>query len=481
MTFACATLPHPIPSNTVLDAPWLLTRLNARYPDADLLLLHYSALTQVLTAIGSHIDAFTLAPPHRPGSTPFSWLLPTGHARCHASLLRSGLMQQAWLSPWWHRLDPLLSVAVMALDEAHLLLMAGRPRSLRLWQQDARLSTLIQECRQPRRATAQCKHQGSNASLLQQRLTGSADATERLRHELDLASQHGLTVLLHGETGTGKEIAARLLHDCSPRQHGPFIAINCAAIPENLIESELFGYHKGAFSGAQREHTGLLQQADGGTLFLDEIGDMPTGMQIKLLRALETRQLRPLGARSETRFDVRVVAASHRSLPDMVSAGLFRADLYHRLGQCQIQLPALRERRIDLPELCQHFSREHSPHGHERPLHPSLQQALGHYSFPGNIRELRNLIAIACAVTPDAAPLSLECLPEHWRHKLQGNAHATDPHADIRDLRLALQRYEAEIIRARLLSFAGNRLHAAASLGLPRRTLDNKCLKLGIR
>lgn len=457
----------------------LLVQLSQCYPDGDLLLLHFSALTRQLTAIGTRGISFTLSAEDTLTTNPFSLLLPSGNTRSHASLLRSGLMQIDWLKAWWHALDPLLAIHIGILDEEHLLLMAGRPKALRLWQQDPRIQSLARHYL--RAATFRPMITDADECQVHlQRLTGQSSAVTQLRHELQLASRHRLTVLLQGETGTGKEIAARLIHDLSSRHAAPFLAINCAAIPENLVESELFGHVKGAFSGAIRDQTGLLEQANGGTLFLDEIGDMPLGMQIKLLRVLETRQLRALGARHEITIDLRLVAASHKSLPEMVNNGSFRADLFHRLSQCQIQLPALRYRREDLPALCRQFTQEHSSGRQQRTLDAGLQQALGRYPFPGNIRELRNLIAIACAMTPDSTPLSLQYLPETWRQKLECHAQS-DPYGHIKDIRLAVQQFEAAVIDARLHRFTGNRQLVAASLGLPKRTLDNKCRKLGLK
>lgn len=320
-------------------------------------------------------------------------------------------------------------------------------------------------------------------SLLEQRLLGQSRHTQQLRQQVQQASQHTLSVLLLGETGTGKEVVARLLHDLSPRKHAPFVAINCAAIPENLIESELFGFQKGAFSGASTAQAGLLAQAHGGTLFLDEIGDMPLTMQAKLLRVLESRCYRPLGCSQEQPSEFRLIAATHQPLDQQITARHFRVDLYHRLCQCQIQLTPLRERPDDLLPLSLHFISQFSQQ-HQRllpGLAPDLLSQLSRYGFPGNVRELKNLLEVACAHTEDGAILQWHNLPLSWQQRLQTIQEHGDSYQHIRDLRLALRRFEAEVIRARLDFYQGNRGLAAASLGLPKRTLDHKCQKLELR
>ena len=309
-------------------------------------------------------------------------------------------------------------------------------------------------------------------------LVGDSPQTQKLRQQIRQASQHPLSVLILGETGTGKEVVARLLHEQSPRASGPFIAINCAAIPENLIESELFGYQKGAFSGALQPQTGLLAQAHGGTLFLDEVGDMP----LPMLRTLENRHYRPLGGGSERHADFRLIAATHQPLQHWLQEQRFRADLYHRMSQCQLHLAPLRERRDDIPTLCYHFVRLIGQQQRRRSgrLDPTLPQQLAHYAFPGNIRELRNLLEVLCAHGAEGETLTFALLPEEWQQRLLGHDATGDAFHHIRDLRQALHHYEAEIIRARLSFYQGHRGRTAASLGLPKRTLDHKCQRLEI-
>ena len=317
---------------------------------------------------------------------------------------------------------------------------------------------------------------------LASRLIGVSRQTKTLRQQIRLASQHQLTVLLEGETGTGKEVVARLLHDLSPRAHGPFIAINCAAIPESLIESELFGFQKGAFSGALQHQTGLLAQAHGGTLFLDEVGDMPLPMQAKLLRVLESRHYRPLGSGLEKHADFRLVAATHQPLAQRIDEQRFRADLYHRMCQFQIHLVPLRERSEDISPLCHHFLQLIARQQQRRwgALEPTLLHQLEHYAFPGNVRELRNLLEVLCAHSAEGETLTFAALPDEWQQRLLTHDAADDAFHHIHDLRQALRHYEAEVIRARLSFYQGHRGRTAASLGLPKRTLDHKCQRLEV-
>ena len=314
-------------------------------------------------------------------------------------------------------------------------------------------------------------------------LIGQSGAVRQLHQQICQAASHRLSVLIHGETGAGKEVVARLLHQCSDRAERPFIAINCAAIPENLIESELFGYEKGAFSGAQSNKVGLVAQANGGTLFLDEVGDMPPLMQAKLLRVLETHSFRPLGAGQEQHSDFRLIAATHQPLEQQVAEGQFRQDLYHRLCQCLVQVAPLRDRPDDISLLCEHFIGQFARQQQKNlgPLHRAFLKQLVGYDFPGNVRELKNLLEVACAHTPQGQPIRLESLPPELRERVCGETAAdSDAFHHIQDLRIATQQYEAAVIAARLRQFQGNRLLVAESLNIPKRTLDHKCQKLEV-
>ncbi|MGB3629817.1 MAG: sigma-54 dependent transcriptional regulator, partial [Terracidiphilus sp.] len=225
-------------------------------------------------------------------------------------------------------------------------------------------------------------------------LVFTGEKMRRVMAQIERVAASEARVCIYGETGTGKELVARTLHEKSNRSSGPFVALNCAAVPAELIESELFGHEKGSFTGAAQRHTGKFEQAHRGTLFLDEIGDMPPAMQAKLLRVLEEGEVERIGADKPTSVDVRVVVATHRNLDQLVEEGGFRRDLYHRVVVFPVELPPLRERREDLPVLVEHFARQVSAQNGWKPaaFAPSAIEALKEYAWPGNIRELRNVV-----------------------------------------------------------------------------------------
>ncbi|MGY4028079.1 sigma-54 interaction domain-containing protein [Aeromonas rivuli] len=327
------------------------------------------------------------------------------------------------------------------------------------------------------------QRQRQHEQLLDERLVGQSAAIRGLRQQIHQGGQHRLTVLIQGETGSGKEVVARLVHQCSDRADKPFVAINCGAIPENLIESELFGYLKGAFSGAQHNKAGLVAQAHGGTLFLDEVGDMPPAMQVKLLRVLETHSYRPLGGEKECHSDFRLIAATHQPLERRVEEGTFRSDLYHRLCQCLLHIAPLRERSEDIAPLTQHFLAQFGAAEGKvlGKLQGSFLRQLQGYDFPGNVRELRNLLEVACAHTLAGEEIGLEALPPELQNRVCASLPGLlDDYNHIRDLRMAMQKYEASVIEARLRHYQGNRLLVAQSLNIPKRTLDHKCQKLEV-
>lgn len=320
-------------------------------------------------------------------------------------------------------------------------------------------------------------------------LVGNSEAMTNLRAQVVRAASSQLSVLIQGETGCGKDVVARGVHDLSERAKGPMVVVNCAAIPDTLLESELFGHTKGAFSGADQAKEGLLAQANGGTLFLDEIGDMPMALQSKLLRVLESRQFRPLGAREEQFSDFRLVAATHQPLQQGIDEGRFRRDLFYRLSQFPLRVIPLRERTDDLEALSRHFIRLYVEREGSGPLGISSHalKRLAGYDFPGNVRELRNIIELAClqtAANGDIQPEALR-LDDLLMDAGQTAAEIADVAAipgipvaeEIRDLKAAAQAFEAAIIRERLQQYRGNRAQAAESLGLPKRTLAHKCLK----
>ncbi|MGE0416089.1 MAG: sigma 54-interacting transcriptional regulator [Acetobacteraceae bacterium] len=307
-----------------------------------------------------------------------------------------------------------------------------------------------------------------------------------------VADSH-VTVLVLGETGTGKEVISRLLHATSGRRDKPFIAQNCAAMPADLLESELFGHRKGAFTGAIADKQGLFAAADGGVLFLDEIGDLPLGLQSKLLRVLQDGEVRPLGATTGQRHDVRVIAATNVDLKSRVADGRFREDLFYRISVFPIVLPPLRQRPDDIAALAEHFLAEFRQHRGTPTIRitPEAQTLLRQYPFPGNVRELRNIMERAAILAPPGAPISIEDLPPELvpGQPSDSPAAAAAPTAavgmasfdtDPGLLRNDMQRFEARAIAQALESNGGNRTRAARALGLSRRTLQEKISRYGL-
>ena len=231
-------------------------------------------------------------------------------------------------------------------------------------------------------------------------IIGGSPAMEKLKHTIRTVASTQSTVLIYGESGTGKELVARAVHTCSPRATEPFVSINCGAFPETLLESELFGYVKGAFTGANQNKRGLFEVADAGTIFLDEIGEMSLTMQVKLLRVLQERSVRPVGGTDEIAIDVRVIAATNRDLEKQVADNTFREDLYYRLNVIPVTVPPLRDRREDVPMLVNHFLRKYAPAAGKsiRHVNPAALSALANYEWPGNVRQLENTIERAVAL-----------------------------------------------------------------------------------
>jgi transcriptional regulator with PAS, ATPase and Fis domain len=306
---------------------------------------------------------------------------------------------------------------------------------------------------------------------------GSARMREVFRL-MESAAAAPIAVLLEGETGTGKELVARAVHRASPRAEGPFVPVNCAAIPETLLERELFGHRRGAFTGATHDQRGFFEAADGGTIFLDEIGEMPPAMQAKLLRVLQEGEVVPLGDTRAHRVDVRVISATNRTLVTDVESGAFRLDLYYRLSAFPIVLPPLRKRRDDIPRLAQHCLALSCSHlGRTMPaIEPAALELLEHHDWPGNVRELQNEIERAVALTPDGATIGREQLsrrltaPARLLAPLPATASPQAP-ATLRDARA---RWEADYIALVLAREHGNVSHAARVLGLSRAMLQRK-------
>ncbi|MEM9489647.1 MAG: sigma-54 dependent transcriptional regulator [Myxococcota bacterium] len=291
------------------------------------------------------------------------------------------------------------------------------------------------------------------------------------------------SVLITGESGTGKELVARALHTEGNRADRPFIAVNCGAIPEELMESELFGHVKGAFTGAHTDKLGLFQEADQGSLFLDEIGELSLGLQVKLLRALQERCIKPVGGTSEIPVDVRVIAATNRELEAEVARSAFRSDLYYRLNVIELRLPPLRQRREDIPLLIEHFLRRHS-NEQNRPgltLSAEAMHALQDYGYPGNVRELENLIERAVTLSSEPR-ITAEVFPPLRAQPRPGHRDDTGfalPEEGI-DLDQVLGDYERELIRQALSRTGGVRKHAAQLLGISFRSLRYRLTKLDL-
>jgi two-component system NtrC family response regulator len=299
-------------------------------------------------------------------------------------------------------------------------------------------------------------------------LIGSSEAMRRVQKTIGLAADRDATVLILGETGTGKEIVARALHEHGERSTKPFVAVNCAAVPADLLESELFGHVKGAFTGASSDRAGAFREADGGTILLDEIGDMPATMQAKILRALQERVVTPVGGKP-VRVDVRVIAATHRDLPSLVAAGTFREDLYYRLNVVPIMLPPLRERRDDILPLAEHFTSLASKQGARKRLTAAASARLLAHSWPGNVRELRNAIERASVLVRgeiiDADDLEMV---------ERTSAGVSRDELLDGDLPTAVAKLERAMIRKALEACGGNRAEAARRLNINRQLLYAK-------
>ena len=334
-------------------------------------------------------------------------------------------------------------------------------------------------------------------------LIGRSPAMQDIYRTMARLMSTDLTVLINGESGTGKELVARALHDYGKRRNGPFVAINMAAIPRELIESELFGHEKGAFTGANTRYAGRFEQAEGGTLFLDEIGDMPVEAQTRLLRVLQEGEFTTVGGRTPIRANVRIIAATHRDLSRLVSQGLFREDLYYRLNVVPIRIPPLRERSEDIPDLTRHFLTQTAEEGLPRKsVDAGAMERLQAHRWPGNVRELENLVRRFAAlhaqdtITVDVVERELSDtgspVPGRGPDDNESLAEAVERHLlnyfDAHDGRLpasglydrVLREIERPLIELSLSATKGNQLRAARLLGLNRNTLRKKIRELDI-
>jgi len=305
-------------------------------------------------------------------------------------------------------------------------------------------------------------------------LVGESRAMQQVKRLIEKVAPTSSTVLITGETGTGKELVARCIHECSARAKMPFVPVNCGALPEGLVESEFFGHRKGAFTGADAPRKGLLEVADGGTLFLDELGELDKAMQVKLLRFLESGEVRRVGENASFHVDVRIVCATNRDLQEMVRSGDFREDLFFRINTFEIPLPPLRDRRDDIPVLAHHLAARHlrkagSP---AELLSDDAVQVLVNYDWPGNVRELANAIEHA-AILSDGQTIRAEHLPASVRGRRADRA-AGGSTLYRADLPKTLREIEKEVILHVLEKHNGDKPKAAAELGIALKTLYNK-------
>jgi DNA-binding NtrC family response regulator len=368
---------------------------------------------------------------------------------------------------------PIVVLGDTRLDNAIAALRAGAAdyleRSAPAVEVTATLRRLLEQ-----RVIAECLAGRPTPGQQFPELVGESSAMAGLRGRLRQAASSDVTVLLVGETGTGKELLARLIHASGSRRHGPIVVVNCAAIPDSLADSELFGHVKGAFSGALQPHRGLFRAAHDGTLFLDDVGALSLDVQAKLLRALQERTVRPVGASHEVPVDFRVIGSTHVELDTLVRAGRFREDLYYRLAVFEVHVPPLRERELDVMLLAERFLEEASVRTgkHIRGISPAVARAFLSYSWPGNVRELRNCIDYAAAVARYDHITEAD-LPDAIR--LRPSPVLSEADDDVR-----WDTVERRHIEAVLRSVTGNRAHAARLLGIDRKTLHRKLERMNI-
>ncbi len=361
---------------------------------------------------------------------------------------------------------PHLAAAVERLDPVQVLPSSAPPWLLRLAVERALPGS-------PTGEGARAAHRPAPTLL------GVSAAIRELLDQIERVATSRAPVLIRGETGTGKELVARALHERSDRARAGFVPVNCGALTETLLESELFGHVRGAFTGADRDRPGLVEEADGGTLFLDEVGEMTPSLQVKLLRTLETGEVRRVGDRHDRRVDVRVVSATHRDLDSDVASGRFRQDLYYRLNTVTLEVPPLRRRRVDIPFLAQHFAEMLGEQTARRiTLDESFLDALSRHDFPGNVRELRNAVERAIALATSDDSVSADLLPRSFdpSHGV-GVGVAETPGGTLRE---RVEHLERDAIREAEALCAGNRTRMARQLGLSRLGLRKKMRRLGL-
>jgi DNA-binding NtrC family response regulator len=409
------------------------------------------------------------------------------HALTHAgepidlviSDLRMGKQSGIDLLQLWRQRSPLMPFIIMTaygdVDSAVTAMKLGAADFLTKPVNPDDLLALVRNCLRAKTSTAPVEADDLNrGQSVFARIIGSSQSMQQVCDQTRRAAQTTSTVLILGESGTGKELIAEAIHQNSPRRDAPFILVNMAAIPETLVESELFGHVRGAFTGASASRVGRFEAANAGTIFIDEIGDFPLGLQAKLLRVLENRTITPVGSNDDKPIDVRVVAATSRNLPRMTATGQFREDLYYRLNVVAVQLPPLRERREDIPLLARHFLAQFARASGRPALHiqPALMEALTGLDWPGNVRQLRNCLESMFVMA--AAPiLTLEDLPRNLTMQPDLTDRQSMPTgAMLEDVK------KTAMLRA-LKQFGGNRTRAADYLGISVRTLQRKLKEWG--
>jgi len=338
-----------------------------------------------------------------------------------------------------------------------------------------------------RSALSMSKQAPTDGTSAANKLLGTSQAIKSVRALIERLARGQAPVYISGESGTGKELAARLIHDLGPRAGKPFVAVNCGAIPEQLMESEFFGHKKGSFTGAFADKDGLFKTATGGTLFLDEVGDLPVPMQVKLLRAIQEKAVRPVGSQQEIPVDVRILSATHKNLHNLVRIGAFRQDLYYRLNVIELVIPPLRERADDIPGLAQHLSAKLTTN-RPLPLTAAALAALKRYAFPGNVRELENIMERALTLCEgdeiDVLDLRLpmeiaQSLPDDVEKSPVASS-GTHDYTGEQSLEEHLAQVERAAIEKALRDTHQNKTAAAKELGITFRALRYKLEKLGI-
>jgi DNA-binding NtrC family response regulator len=393
----------------------------------------------------------------------------------------SGMQLLEQLKPEAESIAIILLTAQGTIDNAVQAMRSGAYDYISKPVDFARLRSILQNAaaRQEDRVEKEAMRRTLRDKGALGRLVGASKKMQEIFRLIEMVAPSTASVLITGVSGTGKELVARTIHDLSPRKNKPFVAINCAAIPETLIESEIFGHEKGAFTGAMERRVGCFELAEGGTLLLDEIGEMPAGTQAKLLRVLEERTLRRLGGKVETAFDVRVLAATNKVPEDAVANGELRQDLYYRLNVFNIQMPPLREHREDIPDLVQGLLADmNAKHGRKI---ATVSEAVLHqfqsHSWPGNVRELRNTLERAVIVCEGAVVETKHLPPGFGQVTMRPSA--ADPDAIHLGVGTTVEEAERQLILKTLTSTNNNKTRAAEILQISLKTLHNKLKEYG--